>query len=381
MKGTQPQSSTLPKKPEDRGNWEGSQEDRRTSRITVAFDARVLQPETRHWGPGVFVDNIVERLSGQFQFCGLAHRFNPRGPVEIRSWPRIPKTGKAFFELSFLLAGSCDVYWGTNDFLPWALRKPSVLTVYDLLLLNGLDGPEPRQRLLAWSFSSSIRRAWRIIAVSKATADELIKEFPHAAAKVEVIHSGFDAPEMCSHRLVTVQTQSIRPYLLMLGAHRPRKNLGLAVAAVQAVRQRGLKMRLIVTGNIHPSFQEIRNRKHDFIEWAGVLPKGDVFCLLREATALLFPSIYEGFGLPLLEAMAAQCPVLALDTRINREIAGDAAWLLPDDADCWANAIAEVARNGSLRQELIEKGTANIRRFSWDKTAAAYARAFSEVCR
>jgi glycosyltransferase involved in cell wall biosynthesis len=111
----------------------------------------------------------------------------------------------------------------------------------------------------------------------------------------------------------------------------------------------------------------------------GVLPKAEVFRLLQSAVALFFPSRYEGFGFPLLEAMAAGCPVLALDTPINREVAGQAAWLLPEEPGEWEKTLRRLLTCSSARAEMKEKGFENLARFSWHRTAAIYGQVFKEV--
>jgi glycosyltransferase involved in cell wall biosynthesis len=348
--------------------------------ITVLFDARPLQPETRHWGPGVFVENILRRLSSQFHFRGLAHRFPANGHFEIVTWPRIPKTGQAFFEISPLLGGRFEIYWGTNHFLPRFVFRPSVVTVHDSLIVNNLDR-EPRQRLRIASFQSSLRRARRIATVSRTTADDLLRIFPALRGKLEVIPNGFDRPNGDMICNCSAANQSGLPYVVMLGAHRPRKNLTLAVAAVRHAREAGTPMCLYITGNIHPCFRSILAESGEMIKPVGVLPKQEVMCILRNAHALLFPSLYEGFGFPILEAMAVRCPVIALDTPINREVAGTAAWLLPHDVERWADALRTLSINLSLREELADKGMENVKRFSWDAAALAYGQVFSEVCR
>lgn len=347
---------------------------------TVLFDARPLQPETRHWGPGVFVENILERLSPQFRFRGLAHRFPVIDGLDLVTWPRIPKTHLAFFEISPALGGSFDVYWGTNHVLPALLQKPSAVTVHDLLILNNLDY-EPRRRILAARFHSSLRRASRVVSVSRTTADALLQVFPDIRGKLEVILNGFDVPKEGAPGKSSGACRQELPYLVMLGAHRPRKNLTLALGAVERAREIGIPVRLRVTGNVHPCFRGLIADSEDTAELTGVLSKGEVMELVQNALALLFPSLYEGFGFPILEAMAVRCPVVALDTPINREIAGIAARLLPPDVECWASAIRDLVENPSLREDLIGKGLENLRRFSWDAAASAYAHVFEGVSR
>lgn len=347
----------------------------------VAFDARPLQPQTRHWGPGVVLWNILRRLSHDFQLIGIAHRFQPPDRLSIRSWPVVPRLSLASFEVSPLLAGSFDVYWGANDYLPQLLRKPSVSTVHDLLPFNRMDSPRGlRAKLLKSRFVSSVRRADRIVTVSRRTADDLIAQFPELSGKIEVALNGFDAPSLAGIPDASARRREA-PHLVMLGCHTPRKNLPLALAAVKQSNSDGARIPLCITGDIDPLFEPLIRANSPLVRRLGVLPKEEVFALLQGAVALLFPSLYEGFGFPLLEAMAAGCPVLALDTPINHEIAGNAAWLLGHDPKDWAGAIKTLMTSPDRSTELCEKGFENLKRFSWDKTARIYSEVFREVAR
>jgi glycosyltransferase involved in cell wall biosynthesis len=347
--------------------------------MIIAYDARPLQPLTRHWGVGVVIDNLVTRLRGSFHFSGIAHRFPGAEREGIKTWPLVPRMNNIAFEASTLLLRDFDVYWGTNDFIPALTSHPSLLTVHDLLLLK-YPGDQRHTRFLAWRFASSVRRAGRVIADSKSTADDLLAVFPSITKKLEVALLGFGVPiEGGGDASSSNYSNPDVPFVVMLGAHRPRKNLGLAVAAVALARERGSKLSLVVTGDVHRSFERLISESRKFVSCAGVLPKPDLFDLLKHASGLLFPSVYEGFGFPMLEAMAAGCPVLALDTPVNREVAGDAARLLPGDPDPWAAALEELISSRSAMQEMREKGRTNLQRFSWDDTARIYAEAFADM--
>jgi glycosyltransferase involved in cell wall biosynthesis len=350
-----------------------------SNQMIVAYDARPLQPQTRHWGVGVLVDNLLSRLSQRFQFSGIAHRFVGAEREGIRTWPKIPYTNSIAFEASLLLLKEYDIYWGTNHFLPALTRRPSVVTVHDLLLLK-YRSDQPYTRYLAWRFISSVKRAHRVIANSRTTADELLAAFPDVGKKLEVGLLGFDAPaDVGGDDSCPGQLGAESPYVVMLGAHRPRKNLALAVAAVSQVRKGGSRVKLLVTGDLHPSFEGLVSGATEFVSCLGVLPRPSLFVLLKGAVGLMFPSFYEGFGFPMLEAMAAGCPVLALDTPIGRETGGEAAWYLPPGPRSWSEALGQLLSRPSLRLEMQEKGFINLRRFSWEKTATVYADVFAEL--
>lgn len=345
--------------------------------MIVAYDARPLQPQTRHWGVGVVVDNLLTRLAPRFQFSGIAHAFAGAEQEGIKTWPRIPYMNTVTFEGSVLFLKKFDIYWGTNDFLPALARCPCVVTIHDLLLLK-YPSDQPLTRFFAQRLASSLKKAHRVITDSRTTADDLIATFPNVGKKVEVGLLGLNAiGDASSGDSDNGHLSEDTPYVVMLGAHRPRKNLPLAIAAVSQLREVGSTLKLVVTGDVDQSFGQLISGSSEFVSCAGLLPRPNLFALLKGAVALMFPSLYEGFGFPMLEAMGAGCPVLALDTPINREIAGDAAWFLPPEPRAWSDALAQISSVSSLREELRGKGFSNLRRFSWARTAAVYADAFA----
>lgn len=350
------------------------------SNPTVVYDARFLQPKTRHWGVGAVIGNVIGRLNDQFQFVGLAPKFRDLDSYDIRFWPRIPRVNRLMFEASPLLAGKFDAYWSTAHLLPGILNRPSVMTVHDMLFLNNLER-RWFSGLLARSFRSALARATKIVAVSRTTADDLIAEFPELQKKMEVALNGYDSPGPEVVDALIGPRLPVSPYMMMLGCHAPRKNLSLALSTICQLRDGGTDAQLLITGDVHPSFEAMLSPTPSGVELAGVLEKPAIFRLLKGAVCLLFPSRYEGFGLPILEAMAVGCPVLALDTPINREIAGDAACLLPDDPIEWAKACKRLINARSAREEISGRGFQNLARFSWAKTAAAYGQIFTAVAR
>lgn len=350
------------------------------NRLNILYDARFLQPKTRHWGVGVVIDNIVGRLAGQFRFVGLSQRFEGNGGQDLKFWPSLSLANRLVFEVSPLLARGCDLYWATTHFLPQFVSSPSVLTVYDMLLLNRIEKTRVAP-FFASRFRSALKRATKVLPISKTTADDLIAEFPGLKTKIEVVHLGFDVPEARIEASEPKMDIPSSPYAMMLGCHRPRKNLPLALATIRKLRERGISIKLIITGYVYASFRGMLGDCYDDVREFGVVPKQAIFQLLQNATCLFYPSLYEGFGLPLLEAMAAQCPVIALDIPINREIAGEAAFLLPDDAGKWAAICEQLLKSDALRREMQEKGLKNLVRFSWDRTAASYSQVFKEAVR
>ena len=344
----------------------------------VAFDGRPLNPRTRHWGVGVVVDNVVSRLSASFKFVGVSYGFQGASEQGIRTWPSVPRLNTFLFEGSSVLAGDVDLYWGTNHFVPATVRMPSVVTIHDLLLML-YPHEQPLSRFAAHRMVSAARHARKVVADSKTTASDLLTRCPELKRKIEVIYLGYR--NVGCDRFATPLLREGDEYVVMLGAHRPRKNLSLAINTVAILREKGLMCRLVVTGDVHNSFMREIERNRDIVQTRGVVAVDQLTSLLRNAIALLFPSRYEGFGLPMLEAMAAGCPVIALDTPINREISGRGALLLSDRPSEWSVAVQRLADSESFRNEMQARGFENLSRFSWEETAASYSEVFRQVAR
>jgi glycosyltransferase involved in cell wall biosynthesis len=325
---------------------------------------------------GVVLSNLVTRLNVEYDLIGLAPRFAGPVPEAIHFWSS-PSSKLNFFlgEAAPWLLHDIDLFWGPNHGLPLAVRGPSVVTVHDVLLFR-YPSDQPWTRLVAPKVASALRRTARIVAISRTTANDLIAIFPEVSRKVEVIHNGYSAADVSAPVKPLSRDDS---YAVVLGAHRPRKNLALAIAAVAKARRKNPRLRLIVTGQIHPSFQDVIEASRDFVQCVGVIPRNELARLLAGAVALLFPSRYEGFGLPLLEAMAAGCPVIALDTAINREIGGEALSLVTESVENWERELLRVQFDQQWRTEIRQRARLNLQRFSWDRAAHQYATLFAAV--
>ncbi|NJN86716.1 MAG: glycosyltransferase family 4 protein [Leptolyngbyaceae cyanobacterium SL_7_1] len=272
-----------------------------------------------------------------------------------------------------------NLYWGTNHLLPqFCFGKSTVLTVHDLLILKHPDD-QPYPQYYAQRFVSSLRRADRIVAISKTTASDLIDLFPWTKDKITIALQGYEQSLLPRKDLKTIRERFPYPYVVMLGGHRPRKNLALGIEAVALLQKQGVPIRILLTGDVHGCFQPLLQQYPDAVQRTGMLTRGELAALLIYSQALLSPSLYEGFGLPLLEAMAAGCPVLALDTPIYREVGSDAALLVPHDPEGWANALDRLLHDSMLRKEHIERGFENLKRFNWDKTAEVYSKTFHQL--
>ena len=262
-------------------------------------------------------------------------------------------------------------------------RWPAVVTIHDLLYFrNAAIQIREYSRLdglyMTTFIPRSVRSAKRVVAVSDWTAVEAERMLRVPREKVKVIHHAastiFEAlPEEGLERIKRRYGLG-RPFFLYVGSLSARKNVRRLVEAFGRVRKR-LPHDLVVTGAGEVPEIALRDlidryeMGERFIR-LGLIPQQDLVALYNLAEALVFPSLYEGFGMPPLEAFACSCPVISSAVAGLGEVVGDAALVIdPYDVEGRGQAIEAVARDGELRRRLVAKGRRRLQRFSWKKSA------------
>ena len=274
-----------------------------------------------------------------------------------------------------------DVFWSPRHHLPAGLgRIASVVTIHDLVWRTHPETMIRLGRLVeSWLMPRALDMATRVIAVSQATADELRHHYPAATQKISVIPEASDLPR------ATLQNPNARgAYFLFVGTLEPRKNLARAIEAFVAATHDNTSHRLVVAGN--PGWKNIELtralRDAPRIEWLGRVDDATLADLYAGACCVLVPSLYEGFGLQIVEAMASGVPVITSNTSSMPEVAGDSALLVdPYSVDSIANAIRRVIHEPELRATLAARAAMRGREFSWDRAAEATARVLEEAAR
>ena len=290
-----------------------------------------------------------------------------------------------------------DVYHGVCNFeLP--LRKVCryVLTIHDLI---PLFFPElvPRKHLLFFRLfmKRAAHTADLIITDSEHSKQDIVRYLRVPEEKIRVIYLGYDPPQQKQLGPQVVQsvlrTYGItKPYLLFVGVIEPKKNLERLVDAFTMLRAkyaRGEDLQLVLAGGkgwlsdtLYRKVKELKLEQQ--VIFTGFVPDEDLPLLYTEAEAFVFPSIYEGFGLPVLEAMACGTPVVTSKVSSLPEIAGDAGILVdPYQADDIYEGMLWVLKDRSKREEMIRLGDIQARKFSWRKSAEETWRVYEEVMR
>jgi glycosyltransferase involved in cell wall biosynthesis len=363
--------------------------------MRIAIDARYIREKPS--GIGTYVQALVDRLprlapSDEFLFWAhpLARRplsaaGNTR-EVTVRPGPNSPWP---VLWPNLYSSFDVDVFHSPHNIMSRRLPCPAVVTVHDVMAIDrpGLHLRGLERLALSLYYPQAVwralREAGRLIVPTKATADRVLALMPGAGPRLRVIWAAPDAcfrpaadPEQLQHR-VAAMTGIADPYLIVVGADQPAKRHDLALAAFAAAAPNPWRLVMVQRPASHDHLQRLARLKQrarelhvdDRVVWLSQVERDDLATLIQGASALLQPSMYEGFGLPIVEAMACGCPVIATDIPPFREVAGDAAVLVASDAGDFTAAVRTLIGSGEQRRSLAERGLARASAFSWDRCA------------
>ena len=357
--------------------------------FTIAIDARKL----RDFGIGTYVRSLVQHLA-------VLDRRNRYlllvGPAGRERLPKLPDNFETVVQrapvyslreqlsLSWTLTRrKVDLYHATHYVLPAFLPCRVVVTIHDIIHLLY---PEFLPNRVAYYYAErmmrrAVNKSDRIITVSKSTQDDLVRWFGIDEATVEVVHNGIEDEflEEYSDEDLDSWMKKLgleRPYLLFVGNPKPHKNLDrLLKAYAQARQMADFSHPLVLVGDRGTSNAAIQLRAEhlgitDQVRHLGHLAQEALPAVYQGAAAFLYPTLYEGFGLPVVEAMASGTPVITSNTSALKEVAAGYADLVnPLDADAIARAIAHVVSDGDHRASLKKLGLRRSQDFRWDRAA------------
>lgn len=276
-----------------------------------------------------------------------------------------------------------DVTWVPAHTLPAVFPGRAVVTVHDLGYKLFPEAHPLRQRLyLDWTTRYSAQRATLVLADSAATAHDLTRFYGIKSQKIRVLYPGVDAPQIAEDNdIEDVRRKYHLPerYFLFIGTLQPRKNIARLVQAYQRYRQlyaailpteRYDLAGLVLAGAKGWLYDESWVNGTPGVITPGYIDEADKGALYAGALALLFPSLYEGFGFPILEAMHSGTPVIASNTSSLPELAGEAAFIFdPMDVDVFAHAMGVLSWDEELRRKLRMRGIQQAARFTWRRAA------------
>jgi glycosyltransferase involved in cell wall biosynthesis len=369
--------------------------------VRVAIDARKLHD----FGIGTYIRNILRQLArldrqteyilicgGRDRELGLSLGDNFRvevdssKPYSVREQLSVPWT---------LVRTRAGIFHEPHYVLPPLTRCRSVVTIHDCIHLR-FPQYLAKRGALAYAraqMGAAARRSNRILTVSEASKRDILEFFDVAPDKVTVIYNGIDEgfstpPPEDKIRAVEERYQLQGEFALYVGNVKPHKNVERLLDAFHLVRRSGLDhLKLVVIGDEISKYAALRRavhryNLHKYVRFLGFLPDETLAVVYRLASVFVFPSLYEGFGLPPLEAMACGTPVVTSNVSSLPEVTGDAALLVdPYSAEAIAEAMRRVLTDDALRSDLSARGLARAREFSWERSAQRVRQIYGEVAR
>lgn len=367
--------------------------------MNICFDASALS--TPHNGIGRYVSSILEvaQHSSNHHWQAVGRGDLAKKPVQPNlnlHWhddampTHMGRLLAPFFSLpKYLRKNNADVFWSPAHRLPINIPENTarVVTIHDLCHLKAPETMHPVGRWLdGWHIPRAIQKADRIITVSQATANDLIDIFPEAETRIRVTPLAAQPPSDFDESIVPKHNTQ-RPYFLFVGTTEPRKNLvRLLQAFANNIKHEAFTHQLVLVGgrgwgdsSIKPLLTQ-NQPLNERVSIMGEVTDAQLAALYKHAHALVLPSLYEGFGLPLMEAMQHGTPVITSNTSSMPEVAADGGLLVnPWSVDDIGQAMLVLANDELLHQTLSTQARQQAAQFSWQKTTEHTLAVFKEA--
>jgi glycosyltransferase involved in cell wall biosynthesis len=376
--------------------------------MKIAFDASCLAVN-RFSGLGEFAHHLLLHmpgLSSNIHFVLYINYFRKAANVQNILYKRtvnhLLKTPRRFIEFLWrfnwlpfdLYLKEIDIFHSIHISVPPAKKMKTILTVHDCRYLAFPDIYKKRfVQDYCRKMEKSLDRVDVVVAISEFTRQELLRYFSIPEDRIKVIHYGFTSlrPNKSVYeqiRKFIIKKKITTPYLLVPSSLDPRKNLERLIEAFAQCKKEDNAFPPLAVVGIPPekwvlSDQAVKAKKLDVfsdILMCGVVERDIITGLIKNAHALCYPSLYEGFGIPPLEAMSLGIPVLAGMSSSIPEVSGNAACFVdPLDINDISCGLKRIVSDSAYRQKLIEAGNKQINKYSWEKTSAQYLNLYQEV--
>ena len=327
--------------------------------------------------PADALDTIRSNGANVTRIPGESRYYSIREQVEL---PRILREHKV------------DLLHSPHFLLPLSRPCPTVVTIHDVVYIACAQDMQSRLGRLYYSvmMHASSRLATRIITDSIFSKNEIVRWLGVDPGTVSVIYPAVDTafrpvPDSSEREALLSEYGIDREYILYAGIYKGRKNHAGLLRAFQHFLARGGEAQLVIAGPMNEGEHQLQHladelRIADHIVFTGFITDSDLGTLYSAARVYACPSLYEGFGFTVLEAMACGVPVVCSDAASLPEVAGDAAvYANPKNSEAFAEALYQIFTNDDLRQEMIERGWRNLQRFSWRQAAARSLAAYSDA--
>jgi glycosyltransferase involved in cell wall biosynthesis len=367
--------------------------------VRIAIDARKL----RDYGIGTYIRNLVRhlaRIDRSTEYVLIVQPADIEIAAELgENFRAVPDWSGAYSireQLTIpldLRREQIDLFHAPHYVLPPLTPCKSVVTIHDCIHLRF---PQYLPNRLGYVYARSslwiaTHRSNRVLTVSETSKRDILRYFRVPEAKIDVIYNAIDerlgeAPTDAEMAQVRERYQLNDPFVLYTGNIKPHKNLERLIEAFNTLRRGGLEhVQLLIIGDEISKYAALRravhrHKLHKHVRFFGFVSDKTLASLYRLASVFVFPSLYEGFGLPPLEAMAAGTPVITSNVSSLPEVVGDAAILIdPYEPDEIAAAMRRVLTEPALRDDLRARGLARVKDFSWERSVHRVREIYGEV--
>jgi glycosyltransferase involved in cell wall biosynthesis len=367
--------------------------------VRIGIDARKLHD----FGIGTYIRNLLRELGKMDQDTEYVILCRPQDDAAVRAFganfrPVIETAGNYSLAEQIRIPWALrrervDLFHAPHYVLPPLVQCPSVVTIHDCIHLM-FPQYLPNRWALAYartSITQAAKRSTRVLTVSESSKRDIQRFVDIPPGKVDVIYNSYDPrfgiePDAETVHRVRERYQLQSEFVLYAGNVKPHKNVERLIEAFHIVRSRGLdQLKLVLIGDDISRYTALRravhrHQLHNYVRFLGYVPEETLAVMYRLAGAFVFPSLYEGFGLPPLEAMASGTPVVTSNVSSLPEVAGDAAELVdPYSAEAIAEGMYRVLTDHDLRATLRRRGPEHARQFSWESSVRRVREIYGQV--
>jgi glycosyltransferase involved in cell wall biosynthesis len=373
--------------------------------MIIGIDGNEANVEKRV-GIGEYAFQLLTRFA-QYQASSTKYQVYlksdplPSLPPESENWQyRVLRPGKLWTQWRlpldlYLNNPRPNVFFSPTHYAPRFSPVPTVVSIMDLsyIFFPELFQKKDLLQLRSWT-AYSIKNAKKVLTISKSSKSDIIKEYNVSADKIVVTHLGIKETMTLSPHIYSMNELKAKyglsdNFILFVGTLQPRKNIKRLIEAFdKVIKSSGIKqedLQLVIVGRKGWLYEEILNSPkelgiEDRIKFLDNVEDEDLQFFYKNALCFVLPSLYEGFGLPVLEAMKHGCPVITSNISSMPEAGGDAAlYVDPENVDDIAEKMKQLVKDEKLRKKLAEKGHEQVKKFSWEKTARETLKVLEEV--
>ncbi|MFT5874315.1 MAG: glycosyltransferase involved in cell wall biosynthesis [Clostridium sp.] len=365
-------------------------------------------------GIGIYTYNIVKNLAGikGIEFYGEIFSFLGKNKLDEnykelhiklnmckllsygiyrRIWSRLP------FKYNTILNSHSDIYHFFDYIVPPKIEGKVITTIHDMTYTIYPEMVEEKtMKRIKKGIEYSVKRADKIITVSESSKKDIVEFLGVDEKKIEVVYNGVEyerfSASYTKEQQFTVKNKYSIPekYILYMGTLEPRKNIESIISAFSKLIVNNNiyseEIKLVIAGKKGWLYESIfklvqKLSLENKVVFTDYIEEEDKPLIYNMASIFIFPSIYEGFGIPVIEAMASSVPVITSTTSSLPEVAGDAAILVnPKDIDSMAKAMKQVLEDKDIRQSMIEKGHTQAKKFNWENSAEKLLSIYTDLC-